>query len=92
MEYFFFLTKICHQQMQETYPQMMEWLEGLGVETERSDMSFSVSTESDGSGGGCEWGNGNGISSLLAQKGNMLKTRFWRMVYEILKFKKGALT
>ena len=78
--------------MQVTYPHMMEWLEGLGVEMERSDMSFSVSTQPEGGGGGCEWGNGNGISSLLAQKANMLKPSFWRMVYEILKFKKDAQT
>ncbi|KAM0865191.1 hypothetical protein ACQ4PT_043423 [Festuca glaucescens] len=77
---------------QVTYPHMMEWLEGLGVEMERSDMSFSVSAQSDGNGRGCEWGNGNGVSSLLAQKANILKTSFWRMFYEILKFKKDALT
>uniref|UniRef100_A0ACD5WPI3 Uncharacterized protein n=1 Tax=Avena sativa TaxID=4498 RepID=A0ACD5WPI3_AVESA len=77
---------------QETYPDMMEWLEGLGVEMERSDMSFSVSTRSDSGRGGCEWGNGNGISSLLAQKANILKPSFWRMVCEIRKFKKDALT
>ncbi|VAH38539.1 unnamed protein product [Triticum turgidum subsp. durum] len=59
---------------------------------ERSDMSFSVSTQSKGGGGGCEWGNGNGISSLLAQKTNILKPSFWRMVCEILKFKNNALT
>uniref|UniRef100_A0A453DCV9 Amine oxidase domain-containing protein n=1 Tax=Aegilops tauschii subsp. strangulata TaxID=200361 RepID=A0A453DCV9_AEGTS len=75
-----------------TYSHMMEWLEGLGVEMERSDMSFSVSTQSKGGGGGCEWGNGNGISSLLAQKTNILKPSFWRMVCEILKFKNDALT
>jgi cyclopropane-fatty-acyl-phospholipid synthase len=78
--------------MQVTYPHMMEWLEGLGVEMERSDMSFSVSAQSDGNSRGCEWGNGNGVSSLLAQKTNILKTSFWRMFYEIVKFKKDALT
>ncbi|KAF7004722.1 hypothetical protein CFC21_019919 [Triticum aestivum] len=77
---------------QATYSHMMEWLEGLGVEMERSDMSFSVSTQSDGGSRGCEWGNGNGISSLLAQKTNILKPSFWRMVREILKFKNDALT
>ncbi|KAM3298666.1 hypothetical protein ACQJBY_040253 [Aegilops geniculata] len=77
---------------QVTYPHMMEWFERLGVEMERSDMSFSVSTQSKGGGGGCEWGNGNGISSLLAQKSNILKPSFWRMVCEILKFKNNALT
>ncbi|VAH38589.1 unnamed protein product [Triticum turgidum subsp. durum] len=70
---------------------MVEWLEGLGVEMERSDMSFSVSTQPDGSNRGCEWGNGNGISSLLAQKANILKTSFWRMLREIFKFKNDAL-
>ncbi|VAH53992.1 unnamed protein product [Triticum turgidum subsp. durum] len=77
---------------QVTYPQMMERLEGLGVEMERSDMSFSVSTQLKDSGRGCEWGNGNGISGLLAQKTNILKPSFWRMVREIIKFKNDALT
>ena len=71
---------------------MMERLEGLGVEMDRSDMSLSVSTQSDGGGGGCEWGNGNGISSLLAQKANILKISFWRMVRDIFEFKNDALT
>ena len=55
-------------------------------------MSFSVSTQLDGGSRGCEWGNGNGIASLLAQKSNILKTSFWCMVREILKFKNDALT
>ncbi|VAH54011.1 unnamed protein product [Triticum turgidum subsp. durum] len=76
---------------QVTYPQMMEQLEGLGVEMERSDMSFSVSTQLKDSGRGCEWGNGNGILGLLAQKTNILKPSFWRMVHEIIKFKNDAL-
>ncbi|KAM3391117.1 hypothetical protein ACQJBY_012652 [Aegilops geniculata] len=75
-----------------TYSHVMEWLQGLGVEMEISDMSFSVSTQLDGGGRRCEWGNGNGISSLLAQKSNILKTSFWCMVREILKFKNDALT
>ncbi|XP_044334958.1 uncharacterized protein [Triticum aestivum] len=75
-----------------TYSHMIEWLQGLGVEMERSDMSFSVSTQLDGGSRGCEWGNGNGIASLLAQKSNILKTSFWCMVREILKFKNDALT
>ncbi|XP_044968566.1 uncharacterized protein LOC123428427 isoform X2 [Hordeum vulgare subsp. vulgare] len=77
---------------QVTYPHMMERLEGLGVEMERSNMSFSVSTQLKGGGGGCEWGNDNGISGLLARKTNILKPSFWRMVYDIIKFKNDALT
>ncbi|KAF7004732.1 hypothetical protein CFC21_019922 [Triticum aestivum] len=81
---------MCFNQV--TYLHMMEQLEGLGVEMERSDMSFSVSTQLKGGSRGCEWGNGNGIPGLLAQKTNILKPSFWRMVREIIKFKNDALT
>lgn len=57
---------------------------------ERSDMSLSVSTRLDG-GGFVERGSRNGISSLLAQKSNSLSPSFWRMIYEIFKFKNYAL-
>ena len=75
--------------MQVTSPNMMEWFEGLGLEIERSDMSFSVSTLLDRN-GDFEWGTRSGISSLLAQK-NSLSPSFWRVIVEILKFKNHAL-
>jgi len=74
-----------------TYPNMLEWFEGLGVEMEISDMSFSVSTRLGTSGSRCEWGSRNGISGLLAQKSNAVSPSFWRMIREILKFKNDAL-
>ncbi|XP_066390470.1 uncharacterized protein [Miscanthus floridulus] len=74
-----------------TYPNMLEWFEGLGVEMEISDMSFSVSTQVGTSASRCEWGSRNGISGLLAQKSNALSPSFWRMIREILKFKNDAL-
>lgn len=78
--------------MQVTSPNMVKWFEGLGVETERSDMSFSVSTLLlDSNGGGFEWGSRNGISGLLAQKRNSLSPSFWRMVLEIFKFKNHSI-
>ncbi|XP_039832312.1 uncharacterized protein LOC120692973 [Panicum virgatum] len=73
-----------------TSPNMMEWFEGLGVEIERSDMSFSVSTLLDRN-RDFEWGTCNGISSLLAPKKNSLSPSFWRLIVEILKFKNHAL-
>lgn len=76
---------------QVTYPNMLEWFEGLGVEMEISDMSFSVSTQLGTSGSRCEWGSRNGISGLLAQKSNAISPSFWRMIREILKFKDDAL-
>ena len=69
---------------QVTYPNMMEFFESLGVDMELSDMSFSVSLDK---GRGCEWGSRNGLSSLFAQKMNVLNPYFWQMIREIIKFK-----
>ncbi|XP_075105069.1 uncharacterized protein LOC142179236, partial [Nicotiana tabacum] len=70
-----------------TYPNMMEFFDFLGVDTEISDMSFSVSLDQDR---GCEWGTRNGISSLFAQKKNVLNPYFWQMIREISKFKQDV--
>jgi cyclopropane-fatty-acyl-phospholipid synthase len=70
---------------------MMEWFEGLGVDTERLDMSFSVSALLDRNGSCFEWGSHNGMSGLLAQKRNSLSPSFWRLIVEIFKFKNHAL-
>ena len=72
---------------QVTYPNMMELFESLGVETERSDMSFSVSLDK---GKGYEWGTKNGLSSLFSQKQNLLNPYFYGMIREINKFKSDA--
>jgi len=76
-----------------TSPNMVKWFEGLGVETEISDMSFSVSTllNNDSNARGFEWGSRNGISGLLAQKRSLLSPSFWRMIVEIFKFKNDAI-
>ncbi|KAM0945005.1 putative cyclopropane-fatty-acyl-phospholipid synthase [Dioscorea sansibarensis] len=71
-----------------TYPNMMEFFEKLGIEMERSDMSFSVSLDE---GKGCEWGSRNGLSGLFAQKRNALNPFFLKMISEILKFKEDTL-
>ncbi|PWA85612.1 cyclopropane-fatty-acyl-phospholipid synthase [Artemisia annua] len=71
-----------------TYPNMLELFETLGVDIELSDMSFSVSLDD---GNGCEWGSRNALSSLFAQKSNMLNPYFWQMIREITKFKHDVL-
>ncbi|PUZ69398.1 hypothetical protein GQ55_2G104700 [Panicum hallii var. hallii] len=73
-----------------TCPNLMKWFEGLGVELEPSDMSFSASMRL-GKGVGFEWGSRNGVSGVLAQKSNLLSPRFWLAVREIFKFKNHAL-
>ncbi|KAL0376824.1 UNVERIFIED_CONTAM: Tuberculostearic acid methyltransferase UfaA1 [Sesamum calycinum] len=69
------------------YPDTMELFENLGVDRELSDLSFSVSLDE---GQGCEWGTRNGLSSLFAQKTNVLNPYFWNMIREIIKFKDDA--
>ncbi|XP_011091266.1 uncharacterized protein LOC105171752 isoform X1 [Sesamum indicum] len=69
------------------YPDTMELFENLGVDRELSDLSFSVSLDE---GQGCEWGTRNGLSSLFAQKKNVLNPYFWNMIREIIKFKGDA--
>lgn len=66
----------------------MEFFDELGVEMETSDMSFSVSLDK---GRGCEWGSRNGLSSVFAQKNNILNPYFWIMIREIIKFKEDVL-
>ncbi|XP_021291428.1 uncharacterized protein LOC110422000 isoform X2 [Herrania umbratica] len=72
-----------------TYPNMMGFFESLGVDMEASDMSFAVSLDE---GKGCEWGSRNGLSSLFAQKMNILNPYFWQMLREIIKFKDDVIS
>jgi len=46
--------------LQETYSNLIEFFELVGVDMNISDMSFSVSLDQ---GRGCEWGTRNGFSS-----------------------------
>ncbi|KAJ1288402.1 hypothetical protein BS78_02G086800 [Paspalum vaginatum] len=71
-------------------PNMMEWFEGLGLEMETSDMSFSASMRL-GKAKGFEWGSRNGISGVIVQKSNLLSPRFWLVIHEIFKFKNHAI-
>ncbi|KAF3487335.1 hypothetical protein F2Q69_00053670 [Brassica cretica] len=67
---------------------MMELFKNLGADMEVSDTSFSVSLNN---GRGYEWGTRNGLSSLFAQKRNILNPYFWHMITEFNKFKEDAL-
>ncbi|KAH6816166.1 Cyclopropane-fatty-acyl-phospholipid synthase [Perilla frutescens var. frutescens] len=70
-----------------TDPDVTELFENLGVDMEVSDNSFSVSLDQ---GQGFEWGTRNGLSSLFAQKKNVLNPWFWKMITEIIKFRDDA--
>ncbi len=70
---------------ERTYPNLIRLFADLGVETAPSDMSFSVQVRQEG----LEW-SGNSLDTVFAQRGNLLRPRFWSMLADILRFNKLA--
>jgi predicted NAD/FAD-binding protein len=68
-----------------TYPEFIRLLDELGVESQASDMSFSVSCERTG----LEY-NGTSRNALFAQRSNLLRPSFYRMIGDILRFNREA--
>ncbi|MBL8645091.1 MAG: FAD-dependent oxidoreductase, partial [Rhodospirillaceae bacterium] len=69
-----------------TYPNLTALFETLGVKTELSDMSFSASLNN----GGFEY-SGNTLWTMLAQKRNLVRPRFWNMVWDIMRFYRACV-
>lgn len=69
-----------------TYPNFIALLDELGVAWRSSSMSFSVRCEDTG----LEY-NGTTLNSLFAQRINLFKPSFHRMIRDILKFNKNSL-
>ncbi|NUP97247.1 MAG: FAD-dependent oxidoreductase [Planctomycetaceae bacterium] len=69
----------------KTYPNFCRLLDELGVASKESDMSFSVREEATG----IEW-NGRNLDSVYAQRSNVLRPSFHRMVLDILRFNREA--
>lgn len=68
-----------------TYPLFRRVLSELGVPEADSDMSFSASIPARG----IEY-NGTNLNKLFAQRRNLLRPSFWRMVRGILRFYKES--
>ncbi|MGH8732328.1 MAG: NAD(P)/FAD-dependent oxidoreductase, partial [Burkholderiales bacterium] len=68
-----------------TYPSFIELLAELGVGSQPSHMSFSVRCERSG----LEY-NGTSLNSLFAQRRNLLRPSFHRMLRDILRFNREA--
>jgi uncharacterized protein len=64
-----------------TYPNFMAMLQQLGVAWQPSNMSFSLQCERTG----LEY-NGTSLNSLFAQRRNLLRPSFLRMLADILRF------
>lgn len=70
---------------ERTYPRFCSLLREIGVEWQKSDMSFSVRREATG----LEY-NGTSLSGMLARRSNALRPSFWRMVRDVLRFYREA--
>lgn len=68
-----------------TYPHLCALFDHLGVATAASEMSFSVRVDEDR----LEWA-GSSIATLFAQKRNLVKPEFWRMLQDILRFNRES--
>src|ERR1700761_6519467 len=67
------------------YPNLVALFEHLKVPTKASEMSFAVSVDD----GALEYGTTT-IGQLIAQKGNLLRPRFWSMLSDLLRFYREA--
>jgi len=65
----------------KNYPNLIQLFDYLKVETEATDMSFSVSRDN----GEFEYSGGD-LRGLFAQASNFVKPIFWKMLYEIVRF------
>ena len=70
---------------ERTYPQLIALLAELKVETAKSDMSFSVQVPGAAGGRALEW-SGSSLSTVFAQRSNLLRPRFWGMLSDLLRF------
>ena len=64
-----------------TYPNLVALFEFLGVQAASSEMSFSVRVDEER----LEW-SGSSLASVFAQKRNLIKPEFWRMLKDIVRF------
>ena len=66
---------------ERTYPELLKLFAELEVEVAKSDMSFSVQVP----GLGLEW-SGSNLNSVFAQRRNLVRPGFWRMLADLRRF------
>jgi len=70
---------------ERNYPNLVALLDQLGVATHHSDMSFAFTCRDTG----LEWA-GDNLNTVFAQRRNLLRPSFLRMVLDILRFNSQA--
>jgi len=66
-----------------TYPNFIKLMDEIGVTGQETEMSFSVRNDALN----LEY-NGNGLNTLFAQRSNLLRPAFWKMLRDIVRFNK----
>lgn len=69
-----------------TYPNFIRLMDALGVESQPTEMSFSVSHDA----ANLEYAGSN-LNTLFAQRGNLLRPAYWRMLKDILRFNRESV-
>ncbi|MBN8431363.1 FAD-dependent oxidoreductase [Microbulbifer salipaludis] len=76
-----------------TYPKFIKLMDELGVQSQPTDMGFSVSRSKCADTGAREFEYaGNNFNSLFAQRRNLLDGGHWRMLKDIVRFNRDAVT
>lgn len=70
---------------ERTYPQLIALFKELEVPVARSDMSFSVQAPARAGRPPLEW-SGSSLNTVFAQRANLIRPRFWRMLADVLRF------
>ncbi|NWG14064.1 MAG: FAD-dependent oxidoreductase [Acidobacteria bacterium] len=68
-----------------TYPNLVQLLAEIGIETQMSDMSFAVSCRKTG----FEYSS-RGLRGFFAQRSNLFRSRHYRLFWEIVRFNRRA--
>ncbi|KAL8807593.1 MAG: hypothetical protein Q9182_000577 [Xanthomendoza sp. 2 TL-2023] len=69
-----------------TYPNFISFLRSISIEPVDTDMTFGISRDA----GLFEW-SGTSLSSIFAQRSNILAPCMWRMIFDIVRFNQFAL-
>ncbi|MFT5522984.1 MAG: putative NAD/FAD-binding protein [Pirellulaceae bacterium] len=69
----------------KTYPNFCKMLDLLSIDSDDSDMSFSVRCQRTG----LEY-EGSSLNGVFAQRSNLLRPQFYQMLYEVFRFNKRA--